>query len=503
MNSIALYEDWIKKHSGLDYSSDSIDYRVNFMNVWGKLGIRNTELLKEGCIPHFSIQEFRNRFTPNLNESDDYDEILDTYSLYELNLLKTERNDWFRDDSQIVALPNYPEGKVVLSKNESFFIISINTWNIINENWIGDMVEKGKKLAGDAWNTLKQGAQEVYGFLASLATDIANFAKKEPASALAIGINILAGISAFIPVYGSTAAPILTAIAGGIEMVGGWNKIGKGYKAISAVDNPIAKSMAAIKEGAPLIVVGSITMFLGLSDIITCAKSAIPGEAGISKVTKDAAKELGNKMHHTLLGKAEGKFVTIVENLVKKKISSPVLGKNVTTAAAAIGLVFIVKGLKWALGGLLDLVVEGLSFVGKGMEFLLNAPEKISELIGKISSDNSSAAVKLIGGALKAGVKPITDGMSKAINSYIKPVVEPVTTWLKDLPAQYKLAKNEIEKNLKEVPDQPIKIENKKIEKKEVKITKEDKEAIQKLQKSGKKNESILPFDEWNSLRFV
>jgi hypothetical protein len=503
MNSIALYEDWIKKHSGLNYSSDSINYRVNFMNIWGKMGIGDNELLKEGCIPHFSTREFRNRFTPNLNESDDYDEILDTYSLYELNLLKTERSDWFRDNSQIIAMPNYPEGKVVLSKNESFFIISTNTWNIINENWWDNMIEKGKKLAGDVWNTLKQGAQEVYGFLASISNSIVKFATAEPASALAIGFNILAGISAFIPVYGSVAAPILTAIAGGIEIVGGWGKITKGYKAISKVDNPIVKSMAAIKEGAPLIIVGGITMFLGLSDIITCAKSAIPGEAGISKLTKDAAKDLGGKLHHTMLGKAEGQFVTIVEKLVKKKISSPKIAENVTTAAAAIGLVFIVKGVKWALGGLLDLVVEGLSFVGKGIEFLLNAPGKISELIGKISSDGSSTAVKLIGGALKAAVKPITDGMSKAINSYIKPVVEPVTTWLKDLPAQYKLANAEIVKNLKEVPDQPIEIKNTKLEKKEAKITTQDKEAIQKLQKSGKNNESILPFDEWNSLRFV
>ena len=227
MNSIALYEDWIKKHSGLDYSSDSIDYRVNFMNTWGKLGIKDNELLKEGCIPHFSIQEFRNRFTPNLNESDDYDEILDTYSLYELNLLKTERSDWFRDDSQIVALPNYPEGKVVLSKNESFFIISTNTWNMVNEGWFNDMVEKGKQLAGDVWNTLKQGAQEVYGFLATLATNIAKFATAEPASAAAITLNILAGIIAFVPAVGQIAAPILTAISGGIEVVVGVGKIKK------------------------------------------------------------------------------------------------------------------------------------------------------------------------------------------------------------------------------------------------------------------------------------
>ena len=43
MNSIALYEDWIKKHSGLDYSSDSIDlYEI------GNLGYL---ALKEGRNP--------------------------------------------------------------------------------------------------------------------------------------------------------------------------------------------------------------------------------------------------------------------------------------------------------------------------------------------------------------------------------------------------------------------------------------------------------------------
>lgn len=503
MNSIALYEDWIKKHSGLNYSSDSIDYRVNFMNIWGKMGIGDNELLKEGCIPHFSIQEFRNRFTPNLNESDDYDEILDTYSLYELNLLKTERSDWFRDDSQIIAMPNYPEGKVILAKNESFFIISTNTWNIINEGWLGDMIDKGKQLAGDVWNTLKQGAQEVYGFLATLATNIAKFASAEPASAAAITLNILAGIIAFVPAVGQIAAPILTAISGGIEVAAGIGKIKKGYKAISQVDDPIVKSMAAIGEGAPLLVVGGITMFLGLSDIITSVKSATPAAAGIAQTTKEAAKTLGKKMHETVLGKAEGAFVNVVKNLVKKKITTPSIAGSVTNAAAAIGLIFIVKALKFALGGIAKLVMEGLALVGKGMDFLLNIPSKISELIGKISSDDSSTAVKLIGGALKNGIKPITDGMSKFINSAIKPISEPLTNWLKDLPAQYKLASEEIDKNLKGIPDQPVESKERKIEQKEVKISKEDKEAIQKLQKSGKKNESVLPFDEWNSLKFV
>ena len=502
MNSIALYEDWIKKHSGLDYSSDSIDYRVNFMNTWGKLGIKDNELLMEGCIPHFSIQEFRNRFTPNLNESDDYDEILDTYSLYELNLLKTERSDWFRDDSQIVALPNYPEGKVVLSKNESFFIISTNTWNMVNEGWFNDMVEKGKQLAGDVWNTLKQGAQEVYGFLATLATNIAKFATAEPASAAAITLNILAGIIAFVPAVGQIAAPILTAISGGIEVVAGVGKIKKGYKSISQVDDPIVKSMAAIGEGAPLLVVGGITMFLGLSDIITSVKSATPAAAGIAQTTKEAAKTLGKKMHETVLGKAEGAFINVVKNLVKKKITSPSIAGSVTNAGAAIGLIFIVKALKFALGKIADIVMEGIALVGKGIDFLLNIPGKISELIGKISSDGSTAA-KFIGGALNNGIKPITDGISKFINSSVKPIIEPLTTWLKSFPNQYKLASEEIEKNLKGIPDQPVESKGRKIEQKEVKISKEDKEAIQKLQKSGKKNESILPFDEWNSLRFV
>lgn len=503
MNSVALYEDWIKKHSGLDYSSDSIDYRVNFMNTLGKLGIKDNELLKEGCIPHFSIQEFRNRFTPNLNESDDYDEILDTYSLYELNLLKTERSDWFKDDSKIVSIPNYSEAKVILCKNESIFIISTNTWHMINEGWLSDMIEKGKKIAGDIWNTLAKGAQEVYGFLAKLDSYIQELTGMDIYSAAAITINILAAIIAFAPGFGQATAPILTSIAGGIEIVGGMTKIKKGYGKISKVDDPIVKSMAAIGEGAPLLTVGGITIFFGLSDVITSVKSAAPGAAGVAEATKAAAKELGEKMHHTLLGKFEGQFVKVIGNVAKKVIKNGGVVKDVSKAAAAIGLVFMVKGLKFALGGFADIVVEGLGLVGKGIDFLLSIPSKISELIGKISSDNSSTVVKLIGGALKLAVKPITDAMSKFIDKGVKPIVSPLTEWLKNLPEQYKIAKGEIEKHLKDVPDTPVEIKKRDIKAKEVKISTEDKEKIQKLQKSGKKNESVLPFDEWNSLGFV
>lgn len=503
MNTIALYEEWVKFESNLDYSPSSIDYRVNYMNIWGKLGIERRELLKEGCMPGFTLHEFRERLIPDLNESKDYDTILDAYSLYELNLLKTEKSDWFTDDAKILVIPNYSEGKVILSKNESFFIISTNTWHIVNENWFGDMVEKGKKLAGDVWNTLKQGAQEVYGFLASLATDIAKFASAEPISAAALTLNILAGIISFVPAVGQIAAPILTAISGGIEIVGGMGKIKKGYKAISQVDDPIVKSMVAIGEGAPLIVVGGVTMFLGLSDIITSVKDATPGAAGIAASTKTAAKKTAEKMHHTLLGKAEGEFVKIVGNLVKKKVTSPSVVGNVTKSATAIGLILIVKGIKFALGKLGDIIVEGLGLVGKGLDFLINIPSKISELIDKISSDNSSTAVKLIAGALKGGVKPITDAMSKFINSFVKPISEPITNWLKSLPSQYKMAKEEIEKNLKGVPDEPVEIKNRKVEQKEIKISSEDKKAIEKLQKSGKKNESVLPFDEWTNLGLI
>lgn len=502
MNSIALYEDWLKKHSGLDYSSESIDYRVNFMNVWGKLGISDSELLKEGCMAGFSLKEFKERFVSHLNESKDYDQILDAYSLYELNLLKTERSDWFKDDSKIVSIPNYSEAKVILCKNESIFIISTNTWHMINEGWLGDMIEKGKKIAGDIWDTLAKGAQEVYGFLAKLDSDIQKLTGMDIYAATAITINILAAIIAFAPVFGQATAPILTSIAGGIEIVGGMSKIKKGYGKISKVDDPIVKSMAAIGEGAPYLTVGGITIFFGLADVITSVKSAAPGAAGVAEATKTAAKKLGEEMHHTLLGKFEGQFVKVIGNVAKKVIKEGV-AENVTKAAAAIGLVFMVKGLKSALGGFADIIIEGLGLVGKGIDFLLSIPSKISELIGKISSDDSSTVVKLIGGALKLAVKPITDAMSKFIDQGVKPIVSPLTEWLKKLPEQYKMAKGEIEKHLKDVPDTPVEIKKRDIKAKEVKISKEDKEKIQKLQKSGKKNESVLPFDEWNSLGFV
>ena len=442
-------------------------------------------------MPFFSIHDFKKEVLPHLNESTDYNSIQNSYAVYELALLETHREEWFLNEEAIIAIPNYKDHKVLLSKNGSMFIISMSTWRTVNENMFSDFFDKAKEMAGNAWDSLAEGAKKVGAFLASIAQSAIDYTSKNPTEAAAITLNILAGIASFFPIVGQVVGPLLTMTAGGIEVFAGYNKISHGIDFLKKIDDPIAKSIAAGKEGIPYILAGGVTMFLGTMDMLTAIKSATPGVGAIQASVNKAAKKASDTMGKNLLGKAEHGLLHAVEGLIKKSsILKKANIKQLAGSATALLLIVLVKGGKGILGKAFDGLVTGISAIGEAMEFLLNIPEKISKLIEDLSEKADSSATKIIANALKGAVKPITDGISKFINNNIKPIVEPVTSYLKLLPENYKDALEQLDEHVKDVPDANIEITRQPIpDHGNVKMNDEDTKTLKNMGKGeGKKS---------------
>jgi hypothetical protein len=496
MKSVLLYEEWsnFKGHENLPFH---IINELNSMyrgidGAWTKTGKPWLNSLSESIMASFSMNDFKNEVLPHLNESHDYNSIRKSYAIYELALLKTHRPDWFLNEEAILAIPDYNDHKVLLSKSGSMFIISMSTWSAITENMLSDFFDKAKEMAGDAWDSLADGAKKVAAFLAQITKSVADYTSKNPHEVAAITCNILAGIVSFFPVVGQVAAPLLTMIAGGIEVHAGHGKISHGIDFLKKVDDPIAKTFAAAKDGVPYILAGGVTMFLGSMDMLTAIKSATPGVGAIQSSVNTAAKKASKTMGDTLIGKAEHGLLHAVEGLMKK---SSILKKanihQLAHSATALLLILLVKGGKGILGKAFDGLVSGISAIGEAMDFLLNVPEKISKLIEDLSNKADSSATKIIANALKGVIKPITDGISKFIDKNIKPIVEPVTSYLKLLPENYKDALEQLDEHVKDVPDATIEIKRDKIpDYGDIKMNDEDKKALKGIETGESKKSS-------------
>jgi hypothetical protein len=500
-----LYEDWAKSNN---FKSDSQFYPFNEINnisdsineAWYKTGKPWLNSLSESVMAFFSIEDFKREVLPHLNESTDFDSIKESYAIYELSLLHTHRPDWFMDEKEIVVLPNYDEHKVILSKNESLFIISMSTWSAIQEsNWLSKAYEKGKELAGDAWNLLKSGAQKVWGFISKLAVTTWEYTKKNPLEVAAITLNVLGGIMAFVPAVGQIVAPIATVLSGGIEVVAGSLKINTGVNFLKEITDPFIKSMAAAREGIPYLCAGGVTMFLGASDMITAVKDATPGMLGIKQSTKKLAETASDKLSHTFIGHLEHGLKEAVEEFGSKYLNKavPQSIKLASTSATALMCIVLVKLGKGVLGKLFDFIIDGISSIGKGFELLMDLPERMTDVIDELGKSDSYVA-KLVHGGLKKAVQPISKALSGFIDNNVRPIAEPVTSYLNLLPANYKSALETLEKHVKDMKDAPITVEHNKVEKEEITLSSEEKSTLKQL-KSGsfsKSNKSVNSYEK-------
>ncbi len=489
MSHVKLYEEWVgfKTDSNLPFSifKNLKLIHENTTEQWLRTGKPWLNALKESVMPLFSIEDFSREFSINLNESENYRFASDMYAVYEVSLLRTHRPDWFLNEDKIITLPNHAENKMVLCKNGSMFIISMSTWKTINEGIFSDFVDKAKEMAGDAWDSLASGAQEVFTFISKIASSVVTYTKDNPTEVIATVLTILSGVSSFIPAVGQVIAPIFAILAGGVEVYAGYSKFSKGIGYLKEVSDPIAKTIASSKEGIPYLVAGGVTLLLGGYGMVSGLKDAAPGVGLVNKGVNDTLKAGAKKMSDNIVVKLEKTIVHAVEDLVKK-VSAKALpnAHQLSHAAAALLMIILVKAGKGLLGKTFDLLIEGISSLGSAFQFLLGIPKKIEEFITSLEGKAESTAAKLISGALSKVVKPLVGAVSNFIDKYIQPIVEPVTTYLKSLPANYKTCVEQLEKHAKDIPDEVVEIKHDQIKDRgDVKLSSENKETIEKLQK--------------------
>ena len=499
MNSIMLYEEWAQ-FRGDASASFSVINEINNLhkglnNAWLKTGKPWLNSLSESIMASFSMNDFKNEVLPHLNESSDYTSIRESYAIYELALLETHRPDWFLNEDRIMVLPNYDEHKVVLCKNKSFFALSMSTWSLVNEgDWFSDTLKKGKELAGSAWDSLKGGAQKVWGFISKVASTSWDYMSKNPFEAAAIAINIFGGIMAFVPGAGQVVAPLCGILAGGAECIQGGIKIAKGIDYLSKLTDPIAKSLALATDGIPYLVAGGISMIMGANGLITAITDAAPGVLGIKAAAKKTATEMGNKLSKNIVSKFEHGLEHAIADFAKKQVKDAMV-KSVKIASkngTALLCIILVKVLKGCFGSVAEMIIKGVSKIGQAFEFLLDLPKKITSMIEGMKAE--SYAAKLIQGALKNIVKPFSSWADGFVKNYVRPNTEPITSYLKLLPDNFKQALEALHTHKVDLETGEIPIDHEKVEMEKVEMSKDEHEKLKAIKESV-----ILPFNEWIS----
>jgi len=560
MQYLSLFDDFNKIEESYNFDQESlIEAKINQM----------LSLKQNGCVPGFSIEEFKKIFSSNkLLENRGYDQsemlLEKAYNVYELGMLSEAKKHWFDTDKEEMfehgkgAIPYLEfDGKIILFKDMEGFMISegalkmiknkdesINEnvfsellegiiydglvnleyekrGGIINENWLTDIgnyivdnpvtnaIVSGVKGAatwtydnvikptgkfindyvveplGKFVDFLTDGAKALYDFSAKIINTIKEFLKEfsDIIFIVTLVLQVIGGVISFFPGIGTTVGPILLIIAGAIQIAVGALDVEEG---ISVCKNcpvdPSEKAGPIILEGSIKILGGGVSTLLGVHDIITSPKAAVPGGAFSSTAAATTAKawvkSTGKKLSTggTVIALFEGLLKWIIEHageaatkaITKKavgygakkgavlagkaltKASAEVLGKTVGGYANQCVIPMICMGGKYALGWLWDTILGAESGIGKMLNSMMDIPKNIVDGIETFDREYGSSIMGyIIAGALNMFVKPAADFMAKFVDSKIRPVVKPVTNWMISLGKQSKAAIKMIEGNPK------------------------------------------------------
>jgi hypothetical protein len=457
--------------------------------------------LSEGVMPKMGLNSFSNMFG-QLFESEDDGTVEKAHVVYELGLLYESRKDWFEDDKQIYMLESGEHN--ILFKNNSLFIISSPTWKALNE-WGWDVfskawdtvkksaqwvVDKTVQVAKEGWAIISKGAQKVWEFAKRIWAAITSFAKENVLTCVAMLLQILSGVVSFIPAAGQIAGPILLMLAGGIEIYEGGEKMKEAWEKFHEMEMTKAQKVKeALTEGLPLAVAGSISLVMGLNDIITAPKAAIPGAGATSTAVRGAAKA----WEKTFVGSAMRDLDHLIIGAVGKNVSK--IGANMVgpvnkfmekggSALAATTMTFICHKVgSGVLGSIFDTILKGMGAVLKGLSSLLSLPTKISEVIGKIVEAADSIVAKILVFPLKALVGPAMKFLGKFIDNYIRPFIDKASNFLIGLSKSGEALEKATEQSKIQAPKPLTDGSIRKIKPKPVETSKDDLKKIKSLPK--------------------
>jgi len=410
-----------------------------------------------------------------------------------------------------------------------------------------NVVQPAKKLVKEyvieplkkAYDALTDGAKKLYDFAKQVWNAIATFLKELTLQDIlfyvSVALQVIAGIISFIPAAGTVAGPVLLIIAGAIQVGTGVWDVFDGVKIVRECPvDPIKKAAPEFVSGGVKLLGGSVSLLLGINDIVTSAKAAAPGAALSSTAVATPAKAWVGKTTKALgtTGAAIGMFETLIKYLIESvgkagtkalakttlksgmkyggskaavltgnaltKAGTEVIGKKLGDYAnsSAVPMMCIAGG--YALGWLWDIILGAVAGIGKILNGLMDLPKKINNAISDFNKEYSDSTLGwIVGGALRAFVSPVTKVMEFFSEKALKPMFKPVTDWMVSLGKHNKSILSSVNSNaaLKAaVSGGKIAAPKGKIPSQKVELTSTDKQNLAKIQasESGKKVDRVI-----------
>ena len=538
MRHLSLFNDFDKVEESFNFDSDSIlESKINQM----------LSLTQNGCSVGFTLNDFKNLFrSDSLSESHGYDgseALLEkAYSVYELGMLQEAKSHWFEENNPhtyehsrgVISYLEF-EGNVLLFKDGEAFMIGEKSLNMIkdqdqsiNED-LFDLVLGGKLYESEwtwgdnplvngikgaakwtnnniiqpsiklvqtyvvdplkkTWDALTDGAKKLYEFSKKILNAVVTFVSENWQDILfyiSVALQVVAGIVAFIPAAGQIAGPVLLIIAGAIQVFTGAYDIFEGVKITRECPvDPMQKAAPEFAKGGVKLLGGAVSLLLGIHDISTSAKAAIPGGAIASTAVAVPAKTWVNTTAKGLskAGAAVGMFETLIKFLIESagkvgtkagvetviktggeyaakktaviageaitKAGAEIIGKKLGDKANSAAIPMLCIAGNYALGWLWDIILGAIAGFGKLIEDILGLPTKAVNMIDEFNKKyKGTTAGTIIGGALKTFVEPLAKVLSWFCENKIKPFVKPVTSWMIGLGKHNKSIKKSVEGN--------------------------------------------------------
>lgn len=463
----------------------------------------NPFILNEGIKAGLDMKDFSKIFGTSIFESNNGKDLLEkSYSVYELGLLYENRKEWFTDGSPIYSLESdghqilFKGGSLFVITNESFRILNEQFWEEANAAWdsvksaAASAVNTVSSSASSTWDSLSDGAKKAWEFSKRITSAAAEFVTQDPLTSAAIFLQILSGIVAFIPAAGQATGPIMLGIAGSLEVYHGISDMTKAWTKLSDMEiTRTAKSIKSFSEGAPLVISGMVAIMLGMNDIITAPKAAVPAAGATSTALHNAANKWSRSFAGNLAHGAEHFIVNVAGGAAGKVGSSLVgpvstfMGKGGSGLAATAISILMLKVGKEILGSFFDVVLSAMKNLSQAFSFVLSLPSKAAEALDKLIKAADSSLAKILIAPLKYIIQPVVKFLGKMIDSYIKPLVDSATKYFKTVQEQSAILKSSSDKIKAEAPGQLVKNQVGQTKEKPIQVSKGDVSKVKSLPK--------------------
>ena len=515
MIHLSLFDDFSKVEESFNFDNSQLfESKINQM----------FSLIENNNMVAWSINQFKDFFGGKIFEGHTEEEsnllLEKAYFNYEMGMLYEARSEWFDREKDLyefgrgaISYLKSDNGYYLLFKNGKGFMVSEKSMEMLNNkenlilegwfdnawNWAGSKLNQAKawtqknviepiktnivdpvvNKTKEIWGMVSDGAKKVWEFSKQIISATLEFLKENWTDILfyiSLVLQVIAGIVSFIPLAGQALGPILLIIAGAIQVSIGGADIFKGFKIIKeAPFDPEEKGAAEFIKGGAKLFGGAISMLLGIYEVSTSAKAAVPAagaaDAAVGGATKTWVKTTVKSLKSTKSYVAM--FKTVVEWITSKitglatkavtavgakevvkvatketsKAVSKLAGKKIGEYANNAIVPVICMAGSYGMSWIMETILKAAAGAGNIFDSMLLMPKKISSSISNFQKNYTGSWIgRTIGSALSGFVKPAVDVVGKFTEDKIRPLTKPVTDWLTSLPEANKFTKDRVEK---------------------------------------------------------